>query len=54
MFAPIREQFSLPLVLGGRPDLAESVSSLLLGPFVGKLVGGPAEAIAAALGGGAH
>lgn len=32
------------------PDLAESVSSLLLGPLVGKLVGGGAGAMAAALG----
>jgi hypothetical protein len=34
------------------PDLAESLSSLLLGPLVGKLVGGGAGAVAAALGGG--
>jgi hypothetical protein len=32
------------------PDLAESVSTILLGPVVGKLVGGGAGAMAAALG----
>jgi hypothetical protein len=32
------------------PDLAESVASLLLGPLVGKLVGGGAGVMAAALG----
>jgi hypothetical protein len=32
------------------PDVAESVSSLLLGPLVGKLVGAGSGAIAAALG----
>jgi hypothetical protein len=36
--------------LDNAPDLAESVSTLLLGPLVGKLVGGGAGAMAAALG----
>ena len=36
--------------LRNAPDIAESVSTLLLGPLVGKLVGGPSGAIAAALG----
>ena len=34
------------------PALAESVATLLLGPLVGKLVGGGAEAMAATLGPG--
>lgn len=36
------------------PDVAESVSSLLLGPLVGKLVGGGTGAMAAALGADDH
>jgi hypothetical protein len=36
--------------LRNAPDIAESVSTLLLGPLVGKLVGGGTGAIAAAVG----
>jgi hypothetical protein len=36
--------------LHNAPDLAESVSTILLGPLVGKLVGGGAGAMATALG----
>jgi hypothetical protein len=36
--------------VGNVPDLAETVSTLLLGPLVGKLVGGGAGAMAAAMG----
>jgi hypothetical protein len=36
--------------LNNAPDVAESVASLLLGPLVGKLVGGGTGAVAAALG----
>lgn len=36
--------------LNNGPDVAESISSLLLGPLVGKLVGGGTSAMAAALG----
>ncbi|MBV9335732.1 MAG: hypothetical protein JO243_07540 [Solirubrobacterales bacterium] len=40
--------------LDNAPGLAESVSTMLLGPLVGKLVGGGTGAVAAALGAGEH